>query len=213
MFGMDSETSALRRTAFLLLALSVFRWAWTRPGAEPLGAVEADLPMLIDSSRAGEADAEARSRPLGPEERVDPNTANEVDLDRLPGIGPSTAAAIVAERARSGPFDGPDDLTRVSGIGVSTIAKIRRHLAASEGPRSRAPPRARAGIGNASGQIDVNQADQRQLAILPGVGPALAARIIEARQQQPFTSLDDLVRVRGIGPATVEGLRALARVR
>jgi len=210
---MDSETRALRRTAVLLLALSVFRWAWTRPGAEPLGAVEAELPMLIDSSRAGEADAEARSRPLSAGERVDPNTANEIDLDRLPGIGPSTAAAIVAERSRAGPFNGADDLTRVVGIGASTIAKIRRYLTPSEAPRSRGPTRARGGVSSGSRQIDVNHADQRQLATLPGVGPALAARIIEARQQQPFTSIDDLVRVRGIGPATVERLRGLAAVR
>ncbi len=51
---------------------------------------------------------------------------------------------------------------------------------------------------------DVNAADGDELDGLPGIGPALAARVIEAR---PFADVDDLVRVRGIGPVTVERLR------
>jgi competence ComEA-like helix-hairpin-helix protein len=47
-----------------------------------------------------------------------------------------------------------------------------------------------------------------ELQLLPGIGPALAQRIVAARKEQMFTSLDDLVRVRGIGEATIERLRA-----
>jgi archaellum component FlaC len=52
--------------------------------------------------------------------------------------------------------------------------------------------------------VDANSAGQETLCLLPGVGPALAARWIAAR---PFETLDDLTRVPGIGASTVERLR------
>lgn len=52
-------------------------------------------------------------------------------------------------------------------------------------------------------------ADPRLLETLPGIGPALAARIVAAR---PFHDVDDLLRVRGIGPATLERLRSAVRL-
>jgi len=56
--------------------------------------------------------------------------------------------------------------------------------------------------------LDVNLASAAELERLPGVGPALAARIVEARARDgPFASVDDLRRVRGVGGATLERLR------
>ena len=56
--------------------------------------------------------------------------------------------------------------------------------------------------------IDPNTAPPPVLQALPRIGPVLAARIVEAREERPFESLDDLDRrVRGIGPATVKALR------
>jgi competence protein ComEA len=54
------------------------------------------------------------------------------------------------------------------------------------------------------GRVDLNTASERLLTTLPGVGPATAARIIAAR---PFHRVDDLLRVRGIGPRRLEALR------
>ncbi|MCW6037923.1 helix-hairpin-helix domain-containing protein [Spirulina subsalsa FACHB-351] len=56
------------------------------------------------------------------------------------------------------------------------------------------------------GLVNVNRASQAELETLPGIGPALAGRIIEARQEQPFRSLEDLERVRGIGPVVRQNL-------
>lgn len=56
--------------------------------------------------------------------------------------------------------------------------------------------------------INVNTADEELLAELPGVGPSRAAAIIEERETNgAFESADDLTRVSGIGPATVDRMR------
>ena len=55
-----------------------------------------------------------------------------------------------------------------------------------------------------SGPVDLNRASAAKLESLPGVGPDTAAAIIKAR---PFTTVDDLDKVKGIGPATLEKLR------
>ena len=61
--------------------------------------------------------------------------------------------------------------------------------------------------GSAARTINVNTATPAQLELLPGIGPALASRIIESRRSQgPFRRLDDLQRVRGIGPKTAEAI-------
>jgi competence ComEA-like helix-hairpin-helix protein len=56
--------------------------------------------------------------------------------------------------------------------------------------------------------VNVNAAGADELAVLPGLGPATAARIVEHRRQHgPFATLEDLLDVPGIGPATLDGLR------
>lgn len=62
--------------------------------------------------------------------------------------------------------------------------------------------------------VNVNTATAAELRLLPRIGPALSARIIEDREANgPFESLDDLRRVRGIGPRTVEIIRPYAATR
>ena len=61
---------------------------------------------------------------------------------------------------------------------------------------------------SASRQVDVNTAGVAELERLPGVGPALAGRIVAEREARgPFRSAEELARVRGIGPKTIEQLR------
>jgi comEA protein len=55
-------------------------------------------------------------------------------------------------------------------------------------------------------KVNLNTATQEELESLPGVGPVLAERIIEARSKQQLTSLADLDRVPGIGPKMLEKL-------
>ena len=57
----------------------------------------------------------------------------------------------------------------------------------------------------AEGTVNVNEADASQLALLPRVGPALSARIIEYREETgKFKAPEDLMLVRGIGEKTFE---------
>ncbi|OBJ86548.1 ComEA family DNA-binding protein [Mycobacterium sp. 1245852.3] len=60
-----------------------------------------------------------------PGQAVDLNTATVAELDALPGVGPVTAAAIVAWRQANGRFTSVDQLANVEGIGPARLEKLR----------------------------------------------------------------------------------------
>ena len=71
-------------------------------------------------------------------------------------------------------------------------------------------------VESASAKIDPNTASAAELAAIPSIGPALADRIVSHRRQfrsqnppnaRPFSTLDDLQNVKGIGPKTAEKMR------
>ena len=67
----------------------------------------------------------------------------------------------------------------------------------------------KAGTGTIPAQrIDINTATHAELLLLPGVGESLAQRIVTARSHELFRDIDDLRKVPGIGPATLERLRS-----
>jgi competence protein ComEA len=66
--------------------------------------------------------------------------------------------------------------------------------------------------GSGGGPVNLNAADAAALDALPGVGPATAAKIIAAREQRPFVSVDELLARKVVGAATLEKLRALVSV-
>jgi competence protein ComEA len=65
---------------------------------------------------------------------------------------------------------------------------------------------------DSAARVDVNTASAAELASLPGIGASKAAAIIAEREKKPFSSVDDLARVRGIGERTVEDLRGKVSV-
>lgn len=60
--------------------------------------------------------------------KVNLNTANETELQTLPGIGPAKAAAIIEFRETNGPFKVIEDLKAISGIGDKTFEKLQEQI-------------------------------------------------------------------------------------
>ena len=69
------------------------------------------------------------------------------------------------------------------------------------------------GSSTVAASVNINTASAAELEALPGIGPAMANRIIAQRSVRPFAKVEDLLLVRGIGPAKLAKLRPLVRVR
>jgi competence protein ComEA len=80
-------------------------------------------PPLPVSGGPGGADGGAGAAGAGG--LIDVNTASAAQLDELPGVGPTTAEAIVAHRDEHGPFLAVDDLLDVRGIGEAKLEQLR----------------------------------------------------------------------------------------
>ena len=130
------------------------------------------------------------------------NRATEAEFDAIPGIGPVTARNIVEYRTRTGGFQVMESLLGVSGVGPKLLENIRAaRLQALATISPAAPP---TGYGMIPADCVLNTGGQTELEALPGIGPALARRILTRREQLGgFASHEDLLSVSGIGPATL----------
>jgi competence ComEA-like helix-hairpin-helix protein len=218
------EQRALGFIGGLLFLSAAIRVA-NLPERAPVPGEPLDLDAHIAATARAVAAAERMAEPLAPGERLDPNTAPETELARLPRVGPALARRIIEDRERHGPFHSAGDLRRVPGVGERLVELAAPHLTlpatapAGAGSRptrepSGAPTGASPSRGAASPAIvDLNAADAAALEALPGVGPVLAARIVAYRDSVGgFKSPEDLLAVRGIGEATLERLRPRLRV-
>ncbi len=176
-----------------------------------------------------------------PIEHIDLNHADRAQLLQLPGVGDVTAERIEEYRRSHNGFQSVDDLRRVRGVGPALLERLRplvevrpydapeddEHPPPPARPAPAVPPVAAAkadkpaartpkvatkkGDGPAE-PIDVNTATADELEQLPHIGPTISARIIQFREQRPFQSVDELRRVKGIGPKTLEALRPFVKV-
>jgi competence protein ComEA len=100
-------------------------------GIAPVPGEPTALGSSIGSGPAGSAPpgpstgTAAATSQSAPQALVDLNTATVEQLDTLPGVGPVTAAAIVAWRDANGRFDSVDQLGDVDGIGPARLDKLR----------------------------------------------------------------------------------------
>jgi competence protein ComEA len=186
-----------------------------RDGGGPSGPAEAGTGQAgADQSAEGQPEGTAGSA----SEAVTVHVAGEV---HEPGLVELPAGSRVADalRAAGGPttraeldllnlaapavdasqilVPGPDTPVAASGTAPGTVA------GAASGPGGTGGP-------GPAGTVNVNTADAAALEELPGIGPALAGRIVEHREQVgPYGSLADLDAVSGIGPAMMERLDGL----
>ena len=98
------------------------------PGTMLVIAVLAAAIAGTAMMRAGRVPVGSRPATAALDMRIDVNTATEVELNALPGIGPALAARIAADRATRGPFESIEDLARVHGIGPKIIERIGPHV-------------------------------------------------------------------------------------
>jgi len=115
MFNRREQAALLFLCGALLVGTAAAVVDHYRPAAlEEFAVVPRAVP--VPAARLEEADAS------GP---VALNAANVGQLQRLPTIGPKTAARIVEYRRQHGPFQKLEDLQKVRGIGLRTVEKLR----------------------------------------------------------------------------------------
>jgi len=134
--------------------------------------------------------------------------ARAEDLMRVPGIGEKTLERLRRSIIANPPNDSPAIASAAPGApGANSPWGLLSQVASP--PPATAPSSSAHSVnptGNAADRpVPINRATEAELQTLSGIGPALARRIVEDRNRRgPFRSPDDLQRVSGIGPVTVE---------
>ena len=132
-----------------------------------------------------------------------PGTARVVDAVDAAG-GPTALADVDVINLAAALFDAAQVFVPRRGS-VGTRASIPRPLPGVNAPPS---PNANTPEGASSARVNINTASMSDLDTLSGVGPSTAKAIIEYRTKNgPFGSIEDLLNVRGIGPAKLDAMR------
>jgi competence protein ComEA len=220
----DVSPRRLVAGTLVLACISVVGWRLLAPPSPP---AEMRLPFA-ESSVAGDPPSDASSAPpdgggSGAGATVSSGPATEVVVHvagavRSPGVQhlPVGSRVIDAVEAAGGAL--PDaDLPRIN-LAAPLVDGQQVYVPK---PGEQPPIAAGGGAATSSGPpgsvpgqlVNLNTATAEQLDTLPGVGPTTAAAIIAYRDQNgPFTSVDQLLDVRGIGEAKLEQLRDLVTV-
>ncbi len=153
-------------------------------------------------------------------------SADEIVVDvggavRRPGIVRLPAGSRVADAIAAAGGFGP----RVDGERVERELNLAARLADGDhlhvpsrddppvSPTGGAPASGRPGSSGATSLLDLNSATAAELEALPGIGPVTAAKIVAAREEARFASVDDLRTRKLVGQATFEKIRDLVTVR
>jgi competence protein ComEA len=124
---------------------------------------------------------------------------------RRPGVYRVGAGARVVQAI--GRAGGPTRRADLSALNLAaTVQDGQQVLVPRRAPAGR--PGAEAGAAGGGGPVSLSSADEAALDALDGIGPTLAARIVEWRRAHGgFASVDQLLEVPGIGPGRLEALR------
>jgi competence protein ComEA len=187
----------------VLAAAAVVGWTWLdRPAVDQVpAAVSASVPTGAPTS----------AEPDPAESAGDPVVVSVVGQVAAPGLVTLPAGSRVADAlaAAGGLLPGADPASINAAAVLSDGQQIAVGVPGAVSPAGAPGP---AGSG-AGGLLDLNTATVADLDALPGIGPVLAQRIVDHRTAQgPFTGVDQLDDVSGIGPAIFADLVARVRV-
>lgn len=86
------------------------------------------LERLGPYSVSLQSSSETATRSIGVSETININTADEAELDKLPGVGPATAKKIIEYRQQTGGFKSVEELVNVKGIGSKKLEQMRPYI-------------------------------------------------------------------------------------
>jgi competence protein ComEA len=230
-WALRGRTALVAAAAVLTVAAGTALVAWPGGGAvEPLTpaspAAAAPDPIAAAASAGAPVDAAPPSSGAAPTvgDGAAPTgvVVHVVGQVVAPGLVTLPAGARVADAVDAA--GGPTDEADLSALNLARTVVDGEQLRVPAPGEEVLPPPAAGGTDGTSGAsggaaatgsavVDLNSADEATLDTLPGIGPALAGRILAWREENgPFTSVDELDEVSGIGPAVLERLRDLVRV-
>lgn len=116
-------------TAGFVLFTGGWLWSQNRAHGDYQVTVLERREESMSSSSSQQTQEEERPDSLLPGEKINLNTADELELQRLPGIGEKRAADIIAYREANGPFESVEELDEVPGIGQGILDGLRDYAA------------------------------------------------------------------------------------
>jgi competence protein ComEA len=193
----------------VLAAAAVIGWTWLhRPAVDQVDQV----PVAVSTSPPVSAPSSASTAPgaagTGSSGTVVVSVVGQVVAPGLVTL-PTGSRVADALAAVGGLLPGADPAAVNAAAVLSDGQQIAIGVPAAVQPTGSAPSSGAAG----GGLLDLNTATVADLDALPGIGPVLAQRIVDHRTAHgPFTSVDQLDDVSGIGPAIFADLAARVRV-
>ncbi|HKV46967.1 MAG TPA: helix-hairpin-helix domain-containing protein [Candidatus Acidoferrales bacterium] len=109
------------------------------PGCVPKARRDAVLFVVFLAAVLLFPSRSAFAKKKAPDHPIDLNAATEKELEELPGVGPTTAKAVIEFREKSGKFKRVDDLLVIRGISEAKLARIRPYVVIGPAPAATKP--------------------------------------------------------------------------